>query len=98
MTSLEFVVGWLLIGLAAAIVAAILPFFRGVGGFFGNVVTGVGGAIALPLLCLATGITHTLHGSIGYFLAAAGAVIFLAGIHMTWGARLHRAKLQRATH
>jgi hypothetical protein len=76
------VIGWVCIGLAAALVACIWPFRRGFLGVALNVTSAVVGAVAAPVLGLVLGLPSS--DPRGLALAAVGALALLAVVHVSW--------------
>lgn len=84
MSSMQSVMCWLAMGLAAAIAAWILPFRRGVVGIAVNAVVALFGAVAFPMLGLAIGITKSTRDPNGFALAALGSIGLLVLLHVLW--------------
>jgi uncharacterized membrane protein YeaQ/YmgE (transglycosylase-associated protein family) len=92
---MSHVVGWVCIGLAAALVAAIWPFRRGVLGFAINAAVAVVGAVGAALLGVPLGIYHSFSDPLGLPIAGLGAVLLLVLAHLAWGRGRH---IQRPAH
>ncbi len=91
-----FILGWVCIGLGAALGACIWPFRRGAFGFTLNAVSAVLGAVGAASLGVTLGLSPRDPGSLP--LAAMGALTLLALVHMSWNRpRLHhRRRLHRS--
>jgi uncharacterized membrane protein YeaQ/YmgE (transglycosylase-associated protein family) len=72
---MSYLVGWICIGLAAAIVAAIWPFRRGVLGFVWNAIAATIGAVTAPSIAVALGMSP--QSPLGPPLAGLGALALL---------------------
>jgi uncharacterized membrane protein YeaQ/YmgE (transglycosylase-associated protein family) len=92
---MSHVIGWVCIGLAAAIVGAIWPFRRGVLGFAVNAAAGVSGAVGAALLGVPLGIYASSRDPLALPIAALGALTLLVLTHLVWGRLRH---IQRLAH
>ncbi len=92
MSTMEFVIGWVAIGFAAAMAAFILPFRRGLLGIAANVVASIAGAVSVALLGVALGLSSSIRDPFGFALAGLGAVAFLALLHVVWERSTHIAR------
>ena len=88
-------IGWVCIGLAAALVAAIWPFRRGVLGFSVNAIVGVSGAVGAALLGVPLGIYASRRDPLALPVAALGALTLLVLAHLLWSRLRHT---QRRAH
>jgi hypothetical protein len=88
-------VGWICIGLAAAIAGWIWPFRRGVAGVAVNVVTAIAGAVGLPLLAAGARVVRSVDDPVCLALAAVGAIAALAVVHAVWGHATYLARHPR---
>ena len=90
---MSHVIGWVCIGLAAAIVGAIWPFRRGVLGFAVNAIVGVCGAVGAALLGVPLGIYASWQAPLALPIAALGALILLVLTHLVWSRLRHTEHL-----
>jgi uncharacterized membrane protein YeaQ/YmgE (transglycosylase-associated protein family) len=85
------IIGWVLIGVAAALGAWIWPFRRGVVGLTVNVVLGVVGAVGAGALGATAGLLRSPMDPLGLPIALAGALTLLVAAHVVWSAA-HRPR------
>jgi uncharacterized membrane protein YeaQ/YmgE (transglycosylase-associated protein family) len=86
---MSHVIGWICIGLAAALVGAIWPFRRGVLGFAINACFAVVGAVGGALLGVPLGIYASFRDPLALPIAALGALILLVLVHLVWNRARH---------
>jgi uncharacterized membrane protein YeaQ/YmgE (transglycosylase-associated protein family) len=80
----EMVLGWIGFGLAAALVAMILPYRRGIVGIATNLLLGILGALLGGVIGSALDQHHRVHDPAGLGLSAAVAVLSLGLFHIVW--------------
>jgi|ERR1019366_667101 uncharacterized membrane protein YeaQ/YmgE (transglycosylase-associated protein family) len=81
---MSHIIGWVLIGLAAAFGAWIWPFRRGLVGLAVNAGTGVLGAVGAALLGVSVGLLASSRDPLALPVAAAGALLLLLITHVLW--------------
>jgi uncharacterized membrane protein YeaQ/YmgE (transglycosylase-associated protein family) len=86
---MSHIIGWICIGLAAALVGAIWPFRRGVLGFALNACVAVFGAVGAALLGVPLGIYASSHDPLALPVAALGALALLVIAHLVWSRVRH---------
>jgi hypothetical protein len=90
-----YLLGWVCIGLGAALGACIWPFRRGILGFCLNTMSAVLGAIGAASLGVTLGLSAG--DPRGLPLAGVGAIALLAIVHLSWNRpRLHRRRPHRS--
>jgi hypothetical protein len=90
-----YLLGWVCMGLGAALGACILPFRRGLLGFALNAVSAVIGAVGAPSLAVTMGLPPGDPRSLP--LAGVGALALLVIVHLSWNRpRLQRRRPQRS--
>jgi hypothetical protein len=82
---MSHIIGWVCIGLAAALVGAIWPFRRGVMGFVINASVAVFGAVGAALLGVPLGAYASSRDPMALPVAGLGAVAMLIAVHLLWG-------------
>jgi uncharacterized membrane protein YeaQ/YmgE (transglycosylase-associated protein family) len=89
--TLEAVMAWVGVGLAAALAGWILPYRRGVAGILMNAAAAMCGAILFAGFGRALGLYRRIDAPAGLGLAAIGALLLLAVTHAAW---LRRRRLR----
>ncbi len=91
---MSYIIGWVCIGLGAALAVCILPFRRGLLGVCLNVTSAVLGAIAAPSFGVTLGLSPRDPRELP--LAALGALTLMALMHLAWNrARPNRRHTRR---
>ncbi|HEY3822384.1 MAG TPA: hypothetical protein VGL81_34700 [Polyangiaceae bacterium] len=83
---MSYIIGWVLIGLAAALGAWIWPFRRGLVGLLVNAGLGGCGAVCGGMLGVSLGLLGSPRDPFGLALAALGALVLLLLGHLVWSA------------
>ena len=94
-SAMSYFVGWVCIGLAAALAACILPFRRGLVGVAANAGAGALGAAGAATMGMAFGLFTSPRDPVGLFLAALGALALLALLHAVWRVQPARRRAYR---
>jgi hypothetical protein len=92
---MSHIIGWVCIGLAAALVGAIWPFRRGALGFAINACVAMFGAVGAAMLGVPLGIYASSRDPLALPIAALGALMLLVLAHLVWS-RAHPT--QRPAH
>jgi hypothetical protein len=86
---MSHIIGWICIGLAAALVGAIWPFRRGVLGFAINACFAVFGAVGAALLGVPLGIYPSFRDPLALPMSGLGALGLLLLVHLVWNRTRH---------